>query len=736
MSNLNTTTHGILDGAPVPTAEPSQDPLRRPCHSVWFLPDSPAAAQLDRLPKHFTRRCFSPRTLSLCQEEPGVLLVDLSDGPSAVAAIASAHDAGLPVVALVGDDAPHLAPGSTCYAYLSPSVSPLTLGTVLREACERTRVEMDARQMSKQLRDLHAIGIRLSAERDGDALLALILTKAREITRSDAGSLYVVEPQPGAGPHLRFKLAQNDTIPVALSEATLPISADSVAGYVARSGEVQRIDNAYALPPEAPCRMDPSFDVRTGYRTVTMLVVPLKTPAGTIIGVLELLNCKQVAGRPFASLEAIKYEVLPFPARYQELAASLASQAAVALENARLYQEIERSYHELARTQEELAQSQKIEAIGRLAGGVAHDFNNLLTIIMGRAVLGLTQVSGGHPAHQALESIKAAADRAAALTQQLLAFSRKHTIQPRVVDLNGVLVGLSPMLQRLVGEDVEFTIVQHESLWSVRADPGQLEQVIFNLTVNARDAMPHGGRLTLETSNILRGDPAVNLPTTGAGDAYVMLQVTDTGAGMDPKTRARIFEPFFTTKEVNKGTGLGLSTVHGIVSQHGGVVLVDSLVGQGTTFRILLPREEAAAESVGPAPAASTAPRGTETVLVVEDDGEVRKLVREVLMASGYAVLEAADPAVAKALCVTSTVPVSLLVTDVVMPGMNGPQLAESIQEVCPGLRVLYLSGYTADALGRHGVEGPGITLLSKPFPPEQLARSVREVLDSQPERP
>jgi len=725
------TTHEILDGT---LPDPTRDPLRRLCHSVWYRPGSGAVSHLDRLPKHFTRRGFSPRTVSLCQEEPGVLLVDLTGDPSDIEAITAAHDAGLPVVALVGDDTPELALGSRCHAYLSPSVSPLILATVLREACEWSRVDMEARQMSKQLRDLNAIGIRLSAERDADTLLDLILTKAREITRSDAGSLYVVETQPGAGPYLRFKLAQNDTIRTALRESVLPISTESIAGYVALTGEAQRIDDAYALSPGVPCRMDTSFDLRTGYRTVTMLVVPMKTPAGKIIGVLELLNSKQVAGRPFASLEAIKYEVMPFPERAQELAASLASQAAVALETARLHQEIERSYQELSRTQAELAQSQKMEAIGRLAGGVAHDFNNLLTIILGRAMIGLTQVSGSHPAHQALDSIKDAADRAAKLTQQLLAFSRRQTIQPRVVDLDGVLVGLGPMLQRLVGEDVEFTIVQHGPSWSVLADPGQLEQAVFNLTVNARDAMPRGGRLTLETSNVLRGDPALNLPSTASGEAYVMLEVTDTGVGMDPETQARIFEPFFTTKEFNRGTGLGLSTVHGIVSQHGGLVLVDSLVGRGTKFRVLLPRAEAAPEVVVPGSAAPTALTGTEAVLVVEDDPEVREFVHEVLAASGYAVQAAADPAIARDLCLTSAV--SLLVTDVVMPGMSGPELAESIKGSYPDMKVLYLSGYTADALRGYGMERPEIRLLSKPFLPAQLARSVREMLDSRPEGP
>jgi len=735
MVTSDLTTSGGLDGTLVTTAGPIRDPLRRLCYSVWYRPGSRAVSHLDRLPKHFTRRAFSPRTLVLCQEEPGVFLADLSDDASDMEAIVAAQDTGLPVVALVGDDAPQLAMGSGYYAYLSPSVSPLTLTTVLREACERARVEMEARQLAKQLRDLNAIGIRLSAERDSDTLLELILTKAREITRSDAGSLYVVEHHPDGDRQLRFKLAQNDTIPLALGEASLPINADSVAGYVALTGEVQRVDDTASLPPEAPCRMDASFDLRTGYRTVTMLGVPMKTPSGRIIGVLELLNCTQVAGRPFASLEAIKYEVMPFPEHYQELAASLASQAAVALENARLYPEIERSYQELARTQAELAHSQKIEAIGRLAGGVAHDFNNLLTIIMGRTMIGLTQVSAGHPAHQALDSIKAAAERATSLTQQLLAFSRKQTIQPRVVDLHGVLAGLGPMLQRLVGEDVEFKIVQGGPLWSVLADPGQLEQVIFNLTVNARDAMPNGGQLTLETSNVLRGDPAVNLPSTAAAGDYVMLTVTDTGIGMDAETQTRIFEPFFTTKELNRGTGLGLSTVHGIVSQHDGMVLVNSAVGRGTTFRILFPKvEEAVPEIAGPVPAVPPAHRGTEAVLVVEDDQEVRNLVYEILMASGYAVLEAADPTDARELCLSSTVPISLLVTDVVMPGMNGPELAESIRGVCPDIKVLYLSGYTAEALRRHGVDGPAVTLLAKPFLPEQLARCVREVLDRRPE--
>jgi two-component system cell cycle sensor histidine kinase/response regulator CckA len=386
----------------------------------------------------------------------------------------------------------------------------------------------------------------------------------------------------------------------------------------------------------------------------------------------------------------------------------------------------------LHQSEEQLRQAQKMEAIGRLAGGVAHDFNNLLTVIGGRAQLLRTRISPTARGFHDVEIIQQTAERAAALTNQLLAFSRRQVIQPRVLDPNAVIEGAVGILQRLLGEDIELRTVLVSGVGRVRADVTQLEQVLFNLAVNARDAMPGGGRITMETADVeLHGDQA----SGGTGPSpHVMLAVSDTGQGMDAATRARIFEPFFTTKEQGKGTGLGLSTVYGIVNQSGGHIVVSSEVGDGTAFKIYLPRVDAATlETVRDEAQVDPQPQGTETVVVVEDEEAVRQLAEEILEAGGYTVLTAAAPAQALDLVNGSSGAIHLLLTDVVMPGMNGRALAEELTRRRPGLRVVFMSGYTADVIGGQDILDPGMTLIQKPFTPGVVLRTIRKVLDAPP---
>jgi len=379
----------------------------------------------------------------------------------------------------------------------------------------------------------------------------------------------------------------------------------------------------------------------------------------------------------------------------------------------------------------QLLQAQKMEAVGQLAGGVAHDFNNVLTAIAGYAELLREDLPGEDARRGDLEEILRATDRAAALTRQLLAFSRRQVLAPRVLDLNTVVASVDNMLGRLIGADVELKTALAPELGAVRADPGQLEQVIMNLVVNARDAMPRGGKLTIETANAeLDESYALEHPAVVAGP-YVMLAVSDSGVGMDAATQARIFEPFFTTKEKGKGTGLGLATVYGIVKQSGGNIWLYSEPGRGTTFKIYLPRVDQPLELPTPTPAARETPRGTETVLLVEDDDAVRALARKMLAAHGYTVLAAPSGADALELAASHAGPIHLLVTDVVLPGISGRELAIRFQSVRPGLKVLYTSGYTDDAVVHHGVLDAGIAFLQKPFTSGALARKVRETLDS-----
>ena len=377
--------------------------------------------------------------------------------------------------------------------------------------------------------------------------------------------------------------------------------------------------------------------------------------------------------------------------------------------------ERKRAEQALRRSEEQLRQAQKMEAVGRLAGGIAHDFNNLLTVITSYGDLLLEDLAPDDSRRDDVDQIRKAAEGAAALTRQLLAFSRQQVLEPKVVDLRAILAGTEKLLRRLIGADVHLAMPLAPDLGAVKADPGQLEQIIINLAVNARDAMPGGGRLTIE---------AANMVVEARPGRYVMLAVSDTGIGMDEQTKARVFEPFFTTKETGKGTGLGLATVYGIVKQAGGFITVDSEPGRGTTFKVYLPRVD---EPVAPAiarPAPAEPRRGTETVLVAEDAPSVRLVTRQVLERYGYTVLEAPTGDIALRLAAKHHGPIHLLLTDVVMPGLSGRQLAGQLSLLRSEMKVLYVSGY-ADTVE------PGAAYLQKPFAPEALARRVRDVLDA-----
>ena len=391
--------------------------------------------------------------------------------------------------------------------------------------------------------------------------------------------------------------------------------------------------------------------------------------------------------------------------------------------------ERQRAQKEITGLEEQLRQSQKMEAIGRLAGGIAHDFNNLLTLIKGYTQLSLFELKEKTPLKDDMEGIKKASERAADLIRQLLAFSRRQVMEMKVLDLNALVRDLDKMLRRVIGENIELVILLTDDLGKVKADPGQIEQVILNLAVNARDAMPFGGKLTIETANVEVDGPFSRAHIGASPGRYVRLAVRDTGVGMTPEVQERVFEPFFTTKEKGKGTGLGLSTVYGIVKQSGGHIWVDSAPGQGTTFKIYLPRVEELAEELAEKVQREDLPRGRETVLVVEDDAEVRQLSMRILNRQGYRVWQAVNGVEALRICEQQKEPIDLMLTDVVMPQMGGKELAEKVQLLRPQMKVLFTSGYLDDEIV-HKILNSGNQFLKKPFSPALLACKVREVLD------
>jgi PAS domain S-box-containing protein len=388
---------------------------------------------------------------------------------------------------------------------------------------------------------------------------------------------------------------------------------------------------------------------------------------------------------------------------------------------------------EIRQVQEQFVQAQKMEAVGRLAGGVAHDFNNLLTVILSWTAILLERRGQDGAEREMLTEIESAGERAAGLTRQLLAFSRKQVLAPRVLDMNALIADTEKLLRRLIGEDIDLRTVLVPALGTALADPGQVEQVIMNLVVNARDAMPNGGTLTIETANAdMRHEP-VHLGEGPRAARYVMVAVGDTGAGMDAETQAHLFEPFFTTKGVGKGTGLGLATVYGIVQQSGGFIRVESEAGAGTTFRLYWPEVERVAVVKESASGPHATLRGTETVLVVEDDEQIRNLSRTILTARGYLVLVAENGEHALTLAAEHEGAIHLMLTDVIMPGMSGRELADRLNAAHPAMRVLYASGYTDEMIAHHGVLEPGVAFLQKPFTPGNLAQRVRDVLDAEP---
>ncbi len=395
------------------------------------------------------------------------------------------------------------------------------------------------------------------------------------------------------------------------------------------------------------------------------------------------------------------------------------------------YTVILRDISEKSRLEAQLLQAQKMESIGRLAGGVAHDFNNLLMAIFNYLALATRKLEPDHPARAHLASVQEVADRAATLTRQLLAFARKQTLGSRVVNPREIISNVEPILRRMIGEDLALRTVLAPDTGNVMADPSQLEQVLMNLAVNARDAMPKGGSLTIESANVML-DEAYCQPRIGATvGENVMIAVTDSGVGMSPEVLARLFEPFFTTKEPGKGTGLGLATCHGIISQHGGHIAVYSEPGRGTSFKIFLPRvAEKTASAVTPKAADAPGPVGTETILLAEDSKMIADLATAALREAGYTVLQAANGARALEMARAHVGPIHLLVTDVVMPEMSGSDLAEAMATLRPKTKVIYMSGYTEETVERHGVPGDGAHFIAKPFMTSVLLRKVREVLD------
>ena len=560
----------------------------------------------------------------------------------------------------------------------------------------------EARTRQARLESLVEISGELSRAQSLDSLLGRIAEACGRLVNTDWAGFRLVD---GDELVVAGTMHEGEDMPL----KTRIKMGESLAGMVAATGRPLLLSN----PADHPSLLPEHAEAMRRHAYRGSLTVPAKI-GDRVVGVLSFLTRREEG----------------FSTEDMAIATAFASHAAIALENARLLHESRRAYDELAQTQGQLEQAQKMDAIGRLAGGVAHDFNNLLTVILGRTDIMLHPLPPEDPMRRGIELIRRTAVRAADLTRQLLAFSRKQVLEAVVLDLNAVTVDMKDMLGRLIGEDIALVTTPTPGLGRVKADRGQIEQVVMNLAVNARDAMPRGGHIVLETENVDLDGEYVRRHMGARPGPHVMLSVADSGVGIPREILPHIFEPFFTTKEHGKGTGLGLATVYGIVKQSGGYIEVDSEPDRGTTFRIYLPRVDA------PAPASERSSRpaavagGTETLLLVEDEEGVRELARDILRASGYTVIEARNGSEALVLSERHQGPLELLLTDVVMPRMSGRELAERLAPLRPSMGVLFMSGYTDDAVIRHGVLGADTAFLQKPFTPTMLLQRVRETLD------
>lgn len=696
-------------------------------YRLFTFPDSRATGLLESLPDNYQCAVLRDGADSVITG-PGVVVVAMPEELESALVLRRQHPA-VEIVALAESETP-APPGEVIYAALM-STQPIAVITQaladayvhaqLREEQERTKSHLA--RLTAEFQDLNAIGIRLSAERDTATLLDLIVSKAREITYADAGSLYLLESGDSGEIVLRFTVVQNDSIPTPFKGYGIAVSSSSIAGHVALTGQSLNLEDVYAVPPGSPFAPDRTHDRQIGYRTKSMLVVPLKTPDGRVIGVLQLINCKRDRGQRFTSRDEIERDVRAFPARFEDLACSLASQAAVAVENRRLYTELQTAMARLEASQHSTIQAERLRALGEMAGGLANDFNNTLAAILGRAQLLLTQSEDTEVQRQ-LRVIEQAALDGARTMRRMLEFSRTRGRRPfQPVDVNQVVTDALELTRGQWREDarargIAFDVrIEKAPTASVLGDRYELSEALTNVIINALDAMPSGGRLTVRT----------------AIDAnHVVCAVIDSGCGMSETTRGKIFEPFFTTK-TDKGSGLGLSVTYGIISRHGGTVDVESGPGEGTSVTICLP-------AAPKKPAAPTlVPVASRILLIGEHTsgiGGARTggLLADALSAEGHHVVECADGD--RGLSAFDERSFDLVIAELGTRGVSGWDVARLVKTARPDTSVVLVTGWSdrvdIDAARRRGVD----IVVTKPFAVDEMVAITRRALAARRQSP